>query len=685
LDGQGKESSPFSIHFQKRERKSMYNRRRHRFSRRNFLGMGGAAFLLGTAAGCDTLSTEPVQKDGRKGQSGVSGRKGKEAPMLAEQVEAGELPPVEERIPQDPLMIEPYERVGIYGGEWNTALLGPADTSWLDRTVGYENLVRWVPDWTGAAGAEEVIPNIAGDFEFNDEGTEYIFKLRRGMKWSDGEPFTADDVLFAYRDVLLNEELYPAPSTMFIGGDETAKIEKVDNDTIRFTFTVPNSLFLQQMATGTGRPLTALPRHYLEQFHKEFNQDIEQLVEKEGAADWIELFFLRADVWQTPELPTVFPWKMTTTLGEGSRVVAERNPYYWKVDPDGSQLPYIDRVVFDVLNDEEVMLTRTLNGEIDMHVRHFNVPRNKPVLAENRERGNYHFFDAVPAEMNIMTIMLNHTHKDSVKREVFQNKDFRIGLSHAINRQEIIDVVFQNQGEPWQAAPRPESDFYGEEFAKQYTEYDVDLANQFLDEAGYAERNGDGIRLGPNSDPISFTIEFATGYLPEWADALEMIQGYWREVGVDMNIRPEDRSLYEERRVANEHDATIWEGGGGLDAILNPPWYFPYSNRSDYAVPWGDWYASGGEAGQEPPSAPAEQMELYDRLRSAVDAGEQAALMREILEISREEFYVIGINLKPSVYGVVKNNFHNVPESMPYAFLYPTPGPTNPEQYFIEG
>jgi peptide/nickel transport system substrate-binding protein len=432
---------------------------------------------VASTVGCDFLSTkaESGGKDSQGGQgagAGGSAQKGREAPELAQQVEAGDLPAVEERLPDKPMVVEPVDEIGQYGGTWNSAILGTADVVWLWRTIAYEPLVRWDPGWT------EPIPNVAESMEVAGGGKEYTFKLRKGMRWSDGKPFTADDIVFAYEDVLLNEDLTPDVPTTFLGGDTPAKIEKLDDYTVKFTFPgEPNGLFLEQLAYN-GQ-ITAWPRHYLKQFHEKYNPDVEQLAEEEGAADWIELFTAKAGLagyvdpvhYQNEELPTLAAWEITQPLGERGRVVVERNPYYWKVDPDGSQLPYIDRAVFDVIPENEAILQRALEGSIDMHIRHINTFINKPVLAQNRDSGGYGFFDAQAANMNTMVIALNLTHEDPVKREIFNNKDFRIGLSYALDRQEMIDVVFQEQGEPYQAAPRPNSPFYDEELAKQYTEY----------------------------------------------------------------------------------------------------------------------------------------------------------------------------------------------------------------------
>ena len=225
-----------------------------KLDRETFLKAGGGV-LAGTylLAGCDVLSTEPAQ-EGRE-QSGVGGRKGKEAPMLAKMVKDGELPPVEKRLPEEPIVLEPVERTGPYGGEWRRLIPGPADTFPLFMAMAYENLVRWQPD-TKAYSVNEIIPDVARNFDFSEEGTEYTFELREGMKWSDGEPFTADDIMFWYEDVLMNQEISPAISSWLGKGEDPVRVEKLDDYAVRFVFAEPNGLFLHNLAAPPGAAIT---------------------------------------------------------------------------------------------------------------------------------------------------------------------------------------------------------------------------------------------------------------------------------------------------------------------------------------------------------------------------------------------------------------------------------------------
>lgn len=651
-------------------------------TRRTILRVGGGAMVGTSIAGCDLLSTEPADTGSDASSDGRPG--GREAPELAGRVKSGALPRLEQRLPARPLAVEPVYEPGRYGGVWNTTLLGPSDVAWLNRTIGYDNLVRWSLDWTS------IVPNVAESFEINDGGAEYVFRLREGMKWSDGEPFTAADIMFFYEDVLLDQRLTPSMPDWLTAGQENVHIEARNKYTVVFSFAEPNAFFLPTLATPNGNAFTVHPRHYFAKYHEAHNTDIDQLVKENDASDWVELFTLNGggiggSRWQNADMPSLHAWVLTGSLGDEQRLIAERNPYYWKTDPNGRQLPFIDQVAYDIANSEDAILLKASNGELDMHMRHINSLQNKPVLARNRELGTYRFFDTVPAEMNVCVISLNLTHKNPLLREIFQNRDFRIGLSHAINRSELIKTVYQGQGEPWQGAPRPESKYFDEQLAKQYTNYDTDTANDHLDRSGMVERTSDGIRLGPTGEPIAFTIEFFTGLFPDWPDALELIRQYWRAVGIDLRLKSEDRSLWAERLAANEHDATVFTGVGGWSSelLLNPAYYFPYGGNSYFAPSWVSWNASGGSDGEAPSEAAIRQMSLYDEMRRTPAAAEQDELMTEILRIARDEFYVIGISLTPPGYGIARTDFRNVVDPMPDAWLYPSPAATYPEQYFI--
>lgn len=649
-------------------------------TRRDLIRIAGGGLLVTTSlSGCSFFSTDPTsgQGDDKKG----TGAKPKEAPSLTEQVKAGKLPKLAERLPKNPLVLQPNEKIGQYGGTWRLALLNANDNSWLGRTMGGENLLRWDIPWEDEY---KPLPNVAEKVDQSADGKVFTIHLREGMKWSDGEPFNADDVMFAFNDFMLDPDLNPVTPDIILSDTTPAKAKKIDDVTVEITFDKPNGLFMRRLAQADQ--FTTTPQHYLQQFHKKYNKDIDKLVKQEKQTDWMALFSAKRDTWANSKKPVLNPWKTKNDLGTSGRLVAERNPYYWKVDPDGSQLPYIDRLNYDIISEAQVILLKGQNGELDFTTRHITNLANKPVLAANREKGQYDFVDLRNTVMNDFILPFNLNHKDPVLRKIFNTKDFRIGMSHAINRKEMINAVWQRQGEPYQAAPVPESEFYDEEFAKQYTEFDVALANQFLDKAGLAKKGADGFRLRPDGKKLSFNIEVANpAFLPFWPDAAQLVADYWKAVGVDAKVQTQDRSLFYERKDANESFCPIWQGDGGGKGgeMLECRWYFPFTNESNYAQLWRTYFQSKGKEGEKPPAPTMRQFELYWELTRTADIDKQKDLFREILKIAKEQFYVIGTVRIPKTFAIVKNNFHGVPKVIPEAPVYNTPYPVQPAQFWI--
>ena len=321
----------------------------------------------------------------------------REAPGLAKAVAEGTLPPVAQRLPETPLVVKPQEKIGKYGGTWRQALIGGSDDL-MERTIGYTRLVRWNPEWTN------VVPDVAESLSVSPDGTEYTFKLRKGTKWSDGVPFTANDIMFWYNDVLMNRELTPAAPRWLRSDNDPVVVEKVDDYTFKFRFKQPNGMLPWHLASNWGADILASsPAHYLKKFHKKYNPDIDQVVKNAGATNWATLFLAKTGIgaasarWRDTERPVLDPWKLTVPYSGTTQVVAERNPYYFKVDPNGNQLPYIDRVTYDVMGDVQSVVLKATNGELDMQAQRLNSIETSIVLADNRERGDYRLFKVQPA------------------------------------------------------------------------------------------------------------------------------------------------------------------------------------------------------------------------------------------------------------------------------------------------
>ena len=610
-----------------------------------------------------------------------------EAPDLSQRTNKGELPSIYERLPIVPKVVAVNERMGSYGGTWHMVIQPAADEGLFVRTVAYEPLVRWTKDWTG------IEPNLAETFTVNQNATEYTIMLRRGLRWSDGALFTTEDIKFWYEGVLLNKELTLEPPAWLKSRGEAARFEFVDNYVFKVHFPYPNSLFLEQLATPEALMITGYPQHYLKDFHPDYTspERIEALVKDGGYDSWVDMFTKRVGItgldngsFVDPERPRMTAWVLRTPYVPGAGTIRwERNPYYWKVDRSGNQLPYIDNVEFVEVDDPDMAINQIIDGSVDMqNVSALGIDTD--AVLESIEALGFDRYELNESSNNVMVIHLNMSHKEALKREMFRNQNFRIGLSHAINRQEILDFLYQGAGKPWQAAPDEDSLFYDPRMGTMYVEYSVEKANQFLDKAGFL-MDQVGNRIGPDGLPISFSIEVPESQ-PQHIAMLHMITKYWAEVGIRVQIKVQSMPLFLATVRSNLHDAAVWTGGATMfeDVLLDPANYLPSSQNTFWAVTWANWFNRvPGFENQVPDSAARKSTDMYAQIRTVRDPHGQIRILKNALLYSREAFYTIGIATGIDRYGIVRSSFHNVPEQMPAAWLYPDPAPTNPEQYFI--
>ncbi len=606
-----------------------------------------------------------------------------ESPILAARVAKGELPRVAERLPQQPEVVTPFAEVGRYGGVLRRGLTGSNDHNSILRIVGPQGLTRWNVEWT------EVLPNLAASWEIENGGRSFVFRLRPGTKWSDGQPFTADDILFNMNDVFLNKEFGTILSRYMIGG-KPATVEKLDDHTVRFSFAQPYGSFLADLASPRGQHPTLFPKHYCSQFHARYNPDAAKLAASAGVATWQALFTSKCgDIeiparWGNRNKPTLDPWVITEPyVGGAVRVVLERNPYFWQVDTKGQQLPYIDRIENTVYQNPEALLIAAIGGNIDMQERNLNNPANRPVLAENREKGGYQFYEATPPGGTVMLIQPNLTHKDPELRALFNQRDFRIALSLAMNRPELIQIALLGEGQPWQLGAYEGDPRYDEQLSKQFTQQDVARANQLLDGLGYTKRDDQGFRLLPSGKRMRFQVDVIPSINPEAIDLLELIEREWAVIGVDMDINSIERAFFFER-VSNayDHDMAVWPAQdnwapGSLLQEMVPVWM-----GSRYGIGWWQWFQSNGAKGVEPPDSIKERRRLRDAWLAEVDDAKRNELLRQIIRIAADQVEVIGTASVGARYGIHKTNMKNVPPKMADAFDYPTPAPSLPQQYF---
>ncbi len=599
----------------------------------------------------------------------------KEAPMLSSLVKAGKLPSVEKRLPKQPKVIDVVEQIGQYGGEWNQVWLGVGQPWPVNRTM-IEGLVQF--NWDGS----KLVPNVAWKWDMSKDGKVFTFYLRQGMRWSDGEPYTADDIIFEVEDFYGNKDLNPLYPAWLTAGGKPVQVKKINDYAVQFRFAGPYATFAMKIADMGA--LNGLPKHYLKQFHPEYTSPdkLKEAAKKEGFETWTQFFLSKNDFVSNPNLPTIRGWKVTTKPGV-VRTVFERNPYYWKVDPEGNQLPYIDKMVWNEVGDEEMYIMKAISGEVDYQTWGIGTDLTRyQVLMSNREKGGYRVLHYTHADGAKILIMPNYNYaEDPVLKKLFHDKRLRMALSLAINREEMNELVWDGLGQPWQASFVPGVPYYDEEWAKAYVEYDPKKAEALLDEMGL-KKGPDGIRLRPDGKKLSLNIECVTG--EKRTKPLELVVGYWKAIGIDASLKAWERSLYEQRDAGNLVQIKVWDNFDRQfpNFILDPRRMVPYSTGSD--VPFTEyarWYLSGGKEGEKPPEEFRKLQELWDIARTTPDEKKRDQAAKGIVNLHKENLFLIGTVAMTPFLVVVKNNFRNVPEKFISDWM---PRWDQPQQFFIK-
>jgi len=617
-----------------------------------------------------------------------------EAPELAALVKAGKLPPVAQRLPTEPGVVTPAEHVGVYGGSFDDATAGggaPDDT----RGFGYEPLVRWSPD------GQKVIPGIAKSWDISPDGKTYTFHLRPGMKWSDGQPFTSADIVFWWDRVENNKKIMASgPRNIFVVGGEAAKVTASDPETVSFSWSKPNGLFLLNMATPYGQRAVQFAEHYMKQFDIEQDPDnVKKLMAATNETDytkwWHDHIGTYGDPAQyaDPARPSIQPWIATDSYMGKDRFSFVRNPYYFAVDTSCQQLPYIDQHSWTVVGDPQVNLLNAMQGKVSLSSSYISIPANKSVFFDNQKAGNYHLVDAKSCDYNTTVLAFSATDLDPVKAKVFSDKDFRIGVSEAINRQEIIDTVYLGQGKPFQPAPRPESPYYNDKWATEYTQFDLKDAEAHLDKI--IPRGADGVRVGPDGKPFSFHLLIDSEFRPDTVDAFQLIAKTWKQAGLDAKLDIVSDDAWNNRDTDPKNDAAVWvgENGCGQLPILNlDRWINDFSGWS--LGNWDGWAAwdklrlhpdaklPDGVTAVEPPQGVRRMYEIRSEIPTAV-GDKQAALMKEFGDLAADNFLEIGIALPEGFYRAVRNDLHNATPLIE-GWYYPGPAPSNFAQYYVQ-
>ncbi len=558
--------------------------------------------------------------------------------------------------PAEPLVVSDIAEPGQVGGEIRT-LIGRGKDAKLFVVYGYARLVGYDRDL-------ELAPDILKQVEV-EEGRAFTFTLRRGHKWSDGEPFTAEDFRFFWEDVAQHEMLRPTgpPIIMSVDG-ELPTFEVLDERTVRYTWSKPNPFFLPALASAAPLEI-ALPAHYLKQFHEDYVEadELAAAVAANGARDWAQLFGRHSREYKAtdPNLPTLQPWRLMTAP-PSERIVTERNPHFHRVDVNGIQLPYVDRFIYQVVQ-STLIPVKVGGGETDLQARGLNFA-DVPFLKQSEERSGMRTLLWKTATAAHLALYPNLNAADPVWREVFRDERVRRALSLGIDRTAISSFLYFGIAEPANNSVLPESPLWDEAIGKAYTAYDVAAANALLDEAGLDERGPDGVRRLPDGRPFQLVVE-TSGEDAEHSDVLGLVASQWEELGVKLLTKPSQREVLRNRIFAGETLMTIAAGieNGLPTADMSPQAYAPTSQIQYQWPMWGQYYETSGEAGEAPDLPGAERLfELFEEWRVAGEMADRRRIWEEMLQIWTDSVYTIGIVSGVQQPVAVKADLVNVPE-----------------------
>lgn len=652
--------------------------------------VAGALWLLPAlaASAAGGAGEEGAAAEAEAATAGAAmGSQYQEAPMLAALVAAGELPPVDERLPLEPPVayFAADDEIGSYGGTltvFHTGINPWADLGYETEIGGY--VMRANPD----SGVVE--PLLVRRAELAADATSVTFYLREGLKWSDGHPLTADDFVFMYEDAHWNDKV-----TTWNWIPQITRAIKIDDLTVRFETDEPYPALLAKHASPPGGGWQAFhPFHYLKKWHIIHNAEADALAKEEGFESWDKAFnhhFFWAPQ-QDLELPTHHPWILVERTQTGKRF--QRNPYYWKVDPAGNQLPYVDAIRAQIV-DQETYHLKIISGESDFAVLGTRFD-NFTLYKENEASGEYRVVQIPAPVVGASVLIPNQAHEDPFTRGIYRDVRFRRALSLALNRDEINELVFFGVGTPRSATIVSTNPYFKAEWEQAYAQHDPDRANELLDEVGLTERNQDGFRVRPDGAPFVQLLEHSN---EGDVAVLELYKAHFEAVGLKTEIR--HRGDLGQRHAAGTDN--IYTG------TISSAEFREYTDAAKateydsgfYAPRWGTWiraardlesgaktlddFADGKIPGEEPPDLVKEMDAAVLAWGSAAyGSAEYVEAFQKVFDMHAEQLFLIGsVGILPTL-GVYKNRVANYPTFYKPEATWPGDLLTSADKLFIK-
>lgn len=583
---------------------------------------------------------------------------GDEVPMLADRVESGELPPMAERLPDNPRVIDVTSEgrePGQYGGDLRMLMASSQDIRMVN-VYGYARLVGYDKDF-------ELQPDILESVDVEDERI-FTLRLRPGHRWSDGAPFTSEDFRYFWEDVATNEDLSPfGPQESLLIEGKSPEVTFPDEHTVVYAWDEPNPYFLPALA-GARPMYIYLPAHYMKQFHAKYADAaaLDAMVRDAAVRNWASLHTRMARQYRSTniDLPVLQPW-INTTESPSERFVFQRNPFYHRVDGSGQQLPYVDNVIVNVVS-KSLIPAKTGSGEADLQARYLRLD-NYTFLKEGEARNNYGVRLWQVGTGSQIALYPNLNSNDDTWRALARDVRFRRALSLGVDRTEINNVVYFGLARPSANTVLPASPLFKTEYQDAWVQYDPDQANALLDELGLTARNDAGIRLMPDGRPLEIVVQSA-GESTEQTDVLELIHDTWLGLGVKIFIKPSQREVFRDRVFSGEAMMAVWSGvDNGLPSASTSPNEFVPVRQDQLQWPrWGQHFETGGGAGEPPDMESAERlMSLREQWQRATDRDSRRAAWAEILKIHSEQVFSIGVVSGVMQPVVVSNQLKNVP------------------------
>ncbi|MCB4454832.1 ABC transporter substrate-binding protein [Leisingera sp. McT4-56] len=606
-----------------------------------------------------------------------------ESSFWKSEVKAGYLPPAAKRLPEVPLVVDLAAKgreFGLQGGTLNTMVTRSKDIRQM-VVYGYARLAGYDEKY-------QLRPDILLGYE-NEANRRYTLKLRPGHKWSNGDPFTSDDFRYWWNDVANNELLSPAgpPDFLRVMG-KLPRVSFPDETTVVYEWDDPNPSFLHMLAQARP-PFIYRPAKYLKQFHADYADPevLEEEVDYARVKSWAALHNKYDNMYKfdNHELPTLQPW-INASPGKKIRHQFVRNPYYHRIDSRGVQLPYIDTVEMEIVT-AGLVAAKSNAGEADLQARGLDF-RDIPILRKGeKDNSGYKTYLWGNGAASQIAIYPNLNTQDPVWREILRDVRVRRALSLAINRRAINRALYFNLAKPGAMTVLEQSELFDPALRDAWAQFDPEQANRLLDEAGLTEKDGYGIRYLPDGRLMELIVETA-GERQEVENALQIISDDWRDVGVKLIMRPLDRDILRNRVFSGSTMASAWFGwDNGLPQSYTSPVYLAPTDQVFLSWPkWGQFYQTGGNAGEPPDMAPAQQLlTLLQDWDMATTKAERIAAWRAMLQIHAEQVYAIGVVAAAPQPVVVSTRLRNVPEQAIWAW---DPGAHfgvyRPDEFFFE-